>query len=372
MNNVVEWGKKHWYIVAGALVGLWLLLKVVGKDTATSATQTGPMGTSITYGGTNASDAAVQVAQLQANSNVAAQSVAGALAVQQSQIALEATKDTNATNITLAGIQGANALAITNSNNAVAMRVSDNTTAAAVSKAQFDYLTAGVQYSAYRDVGVATAGATRDVGIAQANASRDVGVAQAGASRDVGIASANASRDAAISKALYDYYGLLSTNQTYRDVTTIQSNNTLAAVKDTNATQLAAYGIQAGVVNNQTAALRDIAITASNNDRMVQTSYIDTQGRIQAGQIANQSQLIDLTYQLERSGQFNKGGEGGVNQVAVWNALINPSSAASGNVAAAEAARVSSSQLANIIASIGNAVSTIASGGINKVIGALA
>lgn len=361
MNAAFEWIRERWYIVLGILIGLWLLLKLVGNKTpaSSSAATASPSGTSVVYSGTNANDAAVQVAQLQAQSTLAGQQISGALAVQQAQIAEDAAANANATNIQLEQIKGANALNITNANNAVSLAVSNNQTQVGLAAAQYGYLTSTAQYSAYRDVGVANAQAGAQVGIAQAAATAQVGVAQA-----------NSATEIAQSTNYYNYNTAVVNDQTQQAIAITQSNNQLAATKDTNAsqlsaikdqnaTQLAAYGIQAGVVNNQTAALRDIAVTTSNNSTLVQTTALNDATSVQAAQLANQSQIIHDTYSLESSGQLNKGGEGGVNQVSVWNSLLSPTSASAGDIASAQVGVAQANTgIAGIISSIGAAVGT--------------
>ncbi|HEY1212708.1 MAG TPA: hypothetical protein VGE93_03655, partial [Bryobacteraceae bacterium] len=121
--------KTHLVWVIGIVAGLWLLTRLIGSKASAGANVSMPSGTSITYGGTNANDAAVQVAQLTQQSQMAAAQLAGNVAIQQTTIAAAAAADTNKTNLQLAQTQAANALAITNSNNAVAMQVTNNQTA---------------------------------------------------------------------------------------------------------------------------------------------------------------------------------------------------------------------------------------------------
>jgi hypothetical protein len=290
----MEWLKAHWTWVAGIVGGLWLLSKLLGssKNVSAGANVSTPAGVAVTYGGTNANDAAVQVAQINAQSGAAQAQVAGNIAVQQAQLAQLANQDTQTANMHIADVQSAAALAITNSNNAVSLRVTDNQTT---------------------------------LGLAQVAGARDVGLAQIAGARDVAIT---------------------------------QSNNALVLGVNTNATNLAGYGIQAQVVNNQTAALTQIALAQTSAAQAVQSQYLSNQAQA----LANQSQLMGETYSLEASGQFNKGGEGGVNQVAAWGALTNPGSAAAGDAAAAATAAASANQVSNIISSIGRAVTSTLGG----------
>jgi len=281
----MEFLKQRWYWIAGALIALWIFVKIVGKSASGGANVTGPSGTQVVYGGTNANDAAVQVAQLQNQSALAAANIAASQAVQIATLSEHATESTNAANIdiahtnatanvSIANIQASNALAITNSNNTAGVLISNNNTA---------------------------------LGMVQSNNQAQVAI------------------DAAAKN--------------------------LEAIKNTNDAKLAAYGIQAAVVNNTTNAYRDIAL----GEQGVQTAAVKAASQSDAQRLSLQQQIAQMTYQLEASGQLNKGGEGGVNQVAVWNALLNPASAGTGVAAAAATAAASANQISSIIKSIGDA-----------------
>lgn len=285
--------KRHWTWAVGIVAGLWVLSKLLGKSTtAVGANLSMPTGTSVVYGGTNANDAAIQVAQLTAQTQLAQAQVAGNLSVQQAQLAAQANQDTQTANVEIADIQAAHALAISN----------NQTT---------------------------------------------LGLAQVKYGSETTIAQARYGSEAAIAQAQYG--AAVSIAQTQADV---------ALGMNYNATQLAAFGIQAGVVQNQTDALRQIALAQSQSNTEVQMAYLSNQAQV----INNQAQLIEDTYALERAGVFNRGGEGGVNQVAAWGAIINPGSAAAGDIAAAQTAVGSSTQIGDIISSIGDAAGTTLSG----------
>lgn len=303
--------KAHWTWAVGIVAGLWLLSRMLGsKTTAVGANVTTPTGTSVVYGGTNANDAAVQVAQLSAQTQLAQAQVSGNLAVQQAQIAQLANQDTQAANMHIADVQSAAALQITNSNNAVSLRVTDNQT---------------------------------QLGLAQVNAAAAIAAVQAQYGSQTAIAQAQYSSAAQIAAAQYG-----------AEASIAQTSADLQLGLNYNATQLAAYGIQANVVNNQNAALTQIAQAQINSNTQIQSQYLNNQAQA----LSNQSQLMNETYSLEASGVFNKGGEGGVNQVAAWGALTNPGSAAAGDAAAAATAAASSSQISGIITSLGGAVSS--------------
>lgn len=314
MEGAWELIKSRWYWFVGGLIGLWLVSKFIHSSSSASGTSDAstPAGVAVSYAGTNANDAAIQVAQTQAQSTLAAQQIAGNIAVQQAQIAQQAQAESDASNIQLAGVQGQYGLAIANSNNAAA---------------------------------VAQANDAMQLGIVQSNNSTTLGVAQSGDAAQVAMTQAN------------DAFQLGENANAAQ----------LAAVQNTNATQLAAYGIQAQVANNQTAALESIATTVSNNAAQVQTTALNDATAIQTKQLTNQATVINDTYALTSSGAFNKGGEGGTNQVAAWNALINPASASSGDTASAAVgtAQATSTQIAGIIAALGGA----AKNGLSQVFG---
>jgi len=281
----MEFLKQRWYWIAGALIALYIFFRIVGKSASGGANVTGPSGTQVVYGGTNANDAAVQVAQLQSQTALAAANIAAGQAIQIANLQEHATENTNAANIdiahtnatanvSIANIQAANALAITNSNNTAGVLISNNNTA---------------------------------LGMVQSNNQAQVAMDQAA--------------------------------------------KNLEAIKNTNDAKLAAYGIQAAVVNNTTNAYRDIAL----GEQGVQTAAVKAVSQSDAQRLSLQQQIAQMTYQLEASGQLNKGGEGGVNQVAVWNALLNPGSAGTGDAAAAATAAASANQISSIIKSIGDA-----------------
>lgn len=292
--DALEFLKHRWYLVVGALVGVWIVIKLMGSGSSGSTTSSAtiPAGVGITYTGTNANDAAVQVAQLQNQSSLAGMQIAAAQAGQLATLAEHATESTNAANVSIAGITTSGKVSIAGIDAGAAMRASDNATA---------------------------------LGIVQSNNGKAVSIKQAN-----------------------DAYLLgLDTNAT-----------NLKALVNSNATQLAGYGLQSQVANNQIAALENIAIATSGDAAKVQTSAITAQQQLLAQQLSNQATVAADTYRLVSSGQLNKGGSGGTNQVAAWNAAVNPSSAASGNAASATVAygQATSSQIAGIITAIGGAV----------------
>lgn len=287
---MIQWLKEHWILAAGAVIGFFVLIKLLGRNSTAGGNATGPGGTQVVYGGTNANDAAVQVAQLNSQSQLAAQQIAGSIAVQQGTLALAAQKDTNATDLSIEQVKAANALAITNSNN--------------------------------------------QLGLAQAQIGGNVALAQTAAARDVALTQANNALTLG-----------LDTNET-----------NLAALRDTNATKLRAYSIQGQVVNNQTNALRDIAVTQTMADASTQQKYIDARTQLQSEYMSTQQSELNS---LLGSSSFDlKSQHGGANSEAALAAILNPAAAgvASVGASAADTTIDAPQNNAAIIGAIGGAV----------------
>lgn len=291
----MEYLKAHWYWVLGAVIGLWIALKLFKSAGSSSvgANVSTPTGTNVIYGGTNANDAAVQAASIQAQTELAGQQIAAVQAVNLATIAYKANADSEASDLQKTQVLAANALAITNSNNQTAVIQSNNQTSVQLTTAQLGY-----------QLGTTTAQLGYQLG--------------------------------------------LDTNAA-----------NLAALKDTNSTKLAAYGIQANVVNNQVNAARDVSVAQINANES--TYAILTAAQIQEQQMAENSrqQQVNTVAGLIASGALNKGGEGGVNQVAALTTVLNPASAGSADAAAAGAA----ASAAASSAAMWNSISGMVNGG---------
>lgn len=191
----MEFLKAHWYWVVGAVIGLWLALKLfkaAGSSTSAGANVSTPTGTQIVYGGTNANDAAVQVAQMQAQSQLAAQQIAAGQSVDVAKIALAATQVNDSTDLQKTQVLAANALAITNSNNNTAVIQSNNQTEVQLRTADFGYQlgvnTNATNLAALENTNaakLASYGIQAQVVNNQIDAARDVSIAQIGAEASV-------------------------------------------------------------------------------------------------------------------------------------------------------------------------------------------
>lgn len=127
-----------------------------------------------------------------------------------------------------------------------------------------------------------------------------------------------------------------------------------AALHDTNLTQLSEYGIQGAVASQQISAAQDISKTAL----AVQQNQDNLAAGIASQQLSNFRAITDSIQSDLGAGVFNKGGEGGTNQVGVATTLINPNAAASANGASATvgATAASSNSISGILNSVANLV----------------
>lgn len=139
----MEFLKEKWYWILGGLLGVWIVMKLMGHSSSSAAlSNTGYdpyqaySNPSVITATTNA-DAGLQVAQINAQSGLAAQQIAAASAVNLAQIAEKATENTNAANVSVAGINAnrdvtlgnqAMQLGIVNSNNQLSAIQNTNAT----------------------------------------------------------------------------------------------------------------------------------------------------------------------------------------------------------------------------------------------------
>lgn len=262
--------KSKWYWIVGGIVGLYLAMKLFSsRSSSGTATVSGTdpyaaYSSPSVIANTQSTDAALQIAQIQANSGIATAQIAGNQAIQQATIAEHANENTNAANVNIAQIQSAQALAVTNSNNAVAMHVSDNNLALGLNNNTLQWH------------------------------------------------SADLANNLALNNNSLQWHAIDQTT----NLAEIQSGNQLSATRDTNATQLAelqstnaaklaAFGIQAGVANNQTAAQQQIADAQITANQSVQSKTLDTVQQMQTDQLNAQSHLADVARDLLNTGQIN-------------------------------------------------------------------
>src|SRR4051812_42481417 len=104
---MIDYLKHHWYWVVGIAVGLWILMKMIGSQASAGASVSTPSGSQIIYGGTNANDAALQVAQINAQTSTAGAQIAAGQAVQLAQYAVQANQDTQSANVAVTNITAA-------------------------------------------------------------------------------------------------------------------------------------------------------------------------------------------------------------------------------------------------------------------------
>ena len=337
MSEIWAWIKEHPYITGGsvfALVVLYLVVKSAGNAASQQAAVSANPG--------GVSDA-VYTAELAANAQ--STQAAAAAQVQQAQVAgqLQVAADTQESTD-----------AQTSAQQAVALQT-------ILSQAQT------AQYGAAAQLAAAQSGNAAQVAIANTSAASQVGVA------------------------------------TIQGQTAVQqAADALAATQSTNATSYGVAQLQAGVVNNQTSAALALGSLQSNNqlelgedtnaaqvsendvNNATQNNYINTVGSVDLSQILAQygldTQGIDLetqqlndTQNLIDSGVFNKGGEGGLNQLAAFEAGIGSpaattASAAAGGVGVTQA---QGGSVASIFSSLAKGIGTGITFGANGLFGSL-
>lgn len=119
----------------------------------------------------------------------------------------------------------------------------------------------------------------------------------------------------------------------------------LALSQNNNATQLGLASLQTSqIINGQNATLA-LGLTQSNNQTSVQNNYINTQGSLASAALTAQTNTNNSVLNLLQSGQLNKGGTGGANQVSILGAVLGQPSIGSSAQSAAAATNVSSNQL---------------------------
>lgn len=334
MKKITVWVKQHPYLLGGLVVGL-IVLYFVFKSFLSSGSSGASAGTTVigSAGGSdqtaaaqvanNQTAAAAQVAQGQADDQLAAV----ALAARSQDAQTSAARDVGLQNILTAGqvaqgqTQGAVDIAGINANAAVSINATT---------------TAG-------NVNIAGIGAGRDVAVA-------------GIAGDVAKVQANDALTAVqTNDATQSFLGTLA-----QSLGITQSNNSLAATKNTNDDALAA------TINTNDAA-KTVALAQNDTNLKLGSQYITTQGDIAQTTLADETTiantkatLVNETIKGLNAGVYNKGGEGGANQVSVLGAIFGQPSV--GAPAQATEASNSASQnafLASLSKSISGAASSI-------------
>lgn len=135
------------------------------------------------------------------------------------------------------------------------------------------------------------------------------------------------------------------------------ANNAAVTInQQNNATVLGQAALQTQQVINGQNVAGTVATTISNNQTSVENNYITTSGTVAQAGITAQQQQNNSIINLIQSGQLNKGGAGGANQVSVLGAITGyPQIGAP----AQQTAQTGSLSTASIISSIATGAGSI-------------
>lgn len=313
MERIKIWVSEHPYLTGAFVIGAIVLILILRSRSSASG---------------SVSAVAAGPSQAELAANVQSQQISAGAAAQQSQTAAQ---------LALGMAQ---------------LQVQEDQISAAKNVALQQTLTGGetAQYSAQAQLAAAQAGYAASVAntATQASAATSIAgiqeqgaiqVASIGASRDISVAGIQA--DVSKVNIAAQLAGLEDTNKTsvalgQLSLTGLENTNAakLAATVSTNQTaaEINAQNQQTqqlGITTQGTTDLASIAAQQEVNDRLINTS-----GGVAALQIQEQQNQLDTASGLIKSGVFNKGGEGGINQVTAFLGSID-SPAASTSAAAA-------------------------------------
>lgn len=125
----------------------------------------------------------------------------------------------------------------------------------------------------------------------------------------------------------------------------------LALSQNNNATQLSFAALQASQIINGQNVAGSVATTQSNNQTAVQQNYINTTGTLAAAGLNAQATQNASILSLIQSGQLNKGGTGGANQIVALGAVTGQPNFGASAESAAAATNVSSNQFYSTLVS---------------------
>jgi hypothetical protein len=267
------------------------------------------------------SGAQVQVAQLQAQSSVQLQTAAD-------QTSLDIAQSNNGTALAIAQTNGQVSLgeaqlqaqtSIAGINAGVTENGVNNQTAQYIANLQ-----AGVDINSSNN---ATA-----LGTVQSNNAANVAALQSNNAL-AAVVNTNATQWSENDEDLKTQYNELLQSNAASEQEQIQALNATQNINaSNNATTLSVAQIQAGVANHQIDATESAADLADTLEAGVYNNYINTAGQVTEDETNVAAQAYDYNTGLENaiisginSGVYNKGGEGGANQVAALAALLNQS-----------------------------------------------
>lgn len=331
MSGVWGWVKEHPYITGGAILSiivLWYVLTSSSSSSSSSApVSSNPGGVSdAVYAAqlaANSTDTQTAAAQTVASDNTAA-SLSAALAQYQSQSDIASTQ---------AGV--------VNQQTISQAQTLQYQTAAQLQAAYAADAAANFQTSTTTAAGVQVAGLDL-VGLQDTNASQ---VDIAGINANAGVQVASIQGGVAINGQNDALTLGENTNATSLSVTTL-NDSTAAVINGQNTT--AAVNIAGGADATQVALGQDAVNIAGGADATTvavnNANQTTNQALIDATSLAGSQQftLADTSLNLLGTGMFNKGGEGGINQVTALGEITGSpaapvSAAAAGGVGATQA-----------------------------------
>lgn len=411
---MIEWIKAHPFLAGGLTLGLLFLFVALRNSSSSAAPSVSAGGPSDAL---QAASLAANVQQQQTQAQLTAQThvvdVAGAIQSQQSTDQLSALNTASADQLsainTQAQAQTDQAVVLTSAQTAqarIAAGIVATQSQADITKAQ---ITGGFSFAAAQVVAAAAetealSGNATALGIAQAQIGGQVSIAGISANAAEALATTQAgvsdlqTSDALLAQRDIDNVSVLNnrTNgQTQIALGTLSAgvqNNSIAAylagLLDTNKTNLAVTNSNNGTIQNVTQinANRDVnlagittaattaqtLINANSADSETNTlaslyqHLIDVNGNIATSQINATSTLQNNILADFNGTDFNRGGQGGANQVAAWASLLGQPSVG----AAAENAGGAGFNWGNFLTGLGNLFAGVGKGATGVGIGA--
>lgn len=364
----MHWVKEHPYLTGGLVLGLivfYFIFKAVAGSSGTS--QSDQSGTTVVQGSSGASDA-VQQAQIAAGASVANTQAAATANSNQLAAALAAAQIDANTQTTLGGYAQNVALGQSNYQAQTALGLSSDQLAAVNSQVTGAVDMTTIQ--ANRDITINSQNVGGAVTIAGTQAQATMyGYATALAgqkdidSTSLAINGQNTQAAIAINgqNTSTDLAKTVNTNQAVVDVT---NSNNAASIANTQAT--------ANVYINQTNANANVQNNLINTSAGLQNSLQNQNFALATAQAGYNKNIADQLMSQISSGVYNKGGQGGANNISALNTFLGAptiSTAAQGQVATSDAA--TSGMWSNIVGSISSAASGFFSAGTNTVAGQL-
>jgi hypothetical protein len=311
-----EWIEKRWYWIVGALLGLFLIYLWKHGQSA-SVQDTSSQGAVAAQSAVDpnilAASAGAQAAAVQAQSQASAAATAAAANVQIAQLQLAQQQDVDSANVNIA---------VSGNNSAEAINRSNNRSA---------------------------------VSIAQINGTTALGQTQA----QVGgaVAMNQAQMDAAVAQTKWNDDAAMTINQSnnWSALQALLDNNrtALATTLSNNQTAVAGYTIQGQVANNAIDKAAGVDAASIAAQAQAEQEYYSTAGALSAQELAVQQQQWNAAASIIATGGLNKGGEGGINTMAGFMALMKqPAAAAVGAAAAGQVGTAQAQETASVVNSV--------------------